>query len=286
LAVVSMAVLFAILGFTSGRGSWSHFQAPGGPIHPMNWLLALIPVMFTFSGWNAAAYVSEELHDTRQTIGRVLLTGTCIVGALYLALNVLYLYAIPVHRMQSAMNVADTAAQALFGVGRGFVTPALMVMLLGAISANTIAGPRVYFAMARDGRFIPAMGRVSARYGTPHFAIILQSLWSIVLVLFSGFEQILMYTGFAIMLSSGAAVAGLFLSRPGTSIRRATGVRMIVPAVFVLASLAMVLDAIIEAPATAALGVVLIAAGLPIFVWSRKKKCQDADAVSEAAYAD
>lgn len=286
LVIVGMVVVFAVLGFASGRGSWSHFQATGVPVHPMNWLLALIPVMFTYSGWNAAAYMSEEMHDTRRSIGPVLLTGTCLVGALYLALNVLYVYAIPGQSMQSAMNVGEVVAQALFGRGRDFVTPALMVTLLGAISANTVAGPRVYFAMARDGAFVPAFGRVSERYGTPHFAILLQSLWSIVLVLFGGFEQILMYTGFAIILSSGAAVAGLFLAERRTGFSPVVRVRMILPAIFVLASLAMVLDAVIEAPVTAAFGVLLIAAGLPVFAWSRKRKPAKVNADTEAAYAD
>ena len=75
----------------------------------------------------------------------------------------------------------------------------------------TIAGPRVYFAMARDGAFIPAFARTSRKFGTPSLAIALQAMWSIALVMLGGFDQILMYTGFAIVLSSGAAVAGLFV---------------------------------------------------------------------------
>jgi basic amino acid/polyamine antiporter, APA family len=284
--IVGMVVLFVVLGFASGHGSWSNFQSSGVPLRPMNWLLALIPVMFTFSGWNAAAYLSEEMRDTRRIIGPVLLTGTCIVGALYLALNVLYVYAIPAHRMQSATNVGDVVAQALFGVGRDFVTPALLLTLLGAISANTVAGPRVYFAMARDGAFLPSFGRVSARFGTPHFAILLQSLWSIVLVFFGGFEQILMYTGFAIILSSGAAVAGLFVAQRRIGFKTASRTGMVVSALFVLASLAMVLDAIFEDPKTAAIGVLLIAAGLPVFVWSRKRKPKQLGAEPDAAYAE
>ena len=82
------------------------------------------------------------------------LIGTCIIIALYVALNTLYLYAIPPAQMQNAINVGDVAAHSLFGVGRNFVTPALIIAQLGAISAMTIAGPRVYFAMSRDGAFI------------------------------------------------------------------------------------------------------------------------------------
>ena len=127
----------------------------------MNWLLALIPIMFTYSGWNAASYISEELHDTRRMIGPALLIGTSIVVGLYFLLNTLYLYAIPPAAMQGAVNVGDVTAHALFGVGRNFVTPALIIALLGAVSAMTIAGPRVYFAMARDRAFVPGFDRTS-----------------------------------------------------------------------------------------------------------------------------
>jgi len=236
----------------------------------MNWLLALIPVMFTYSGWNAVSYISEELYDTRMTIGPALLIGTSIIVALYFALNTLYLYAVPVDAMQNAVNVGDVAAQALFGVGRNFATPALIVALLGAISAMTIAGPRVYFAMARDGAFIPSFGRTSARFGTPALAIALQAAWSIVLVTAGGFEQILMYTGFAIVLSSGAAVAGLFVAqRQNLRSNPALRIKMLVPAAFVLASTAIVVNVVLQAPKTALVGAVLISSGLPVFFWAR-----------------
>lgn len=133
----------------------------------MSWLLALIPVMFTYSGWNAAAYVAEEIHGDRRTMRPVLLLGTFIVIAMYVVLNALYLYAIPVGQMHSAKNVGEVAAQALFGAGSNFITPALIVALLGAISAMTVAGPRVYFAMARDGAFIPVFARTSRRSVRP-----------------------------------------------------------------------------------------------------------------------
>lgn len=270
--LVGMVVVFVARGFAAGSGSWSHFRSPGTHFGPMNWLLALIPVMFTYSGWNAAAYVSEEIHASRRSMRPVLLGGTVIVIALYTLLNALYLYAIPAGQMRSATNVAEAAAQALFGAGRSLVTPALIVALLGAISAMTIAGPRVYFAMARDGAFIPTFARTSPRFGTPAPAIALQALWSIALVLLGGFDQILMYTGFAIVLSSGAAVAGLFVvHRRGPGVRPVKWTRLVVPGIFVLASAALVFDAVLEAPRIALIGVLLIAAGIPVYALCRRR---------------
>ena len=266
LLLVGMVAVFVGRGFAVGHGSWSNFHSSGVHFGAMNWLLALVPVMFTYSGWNAAAYVSEEIHACRRSMRPVLLLGTSIVIILYTILNTLYLYAIPIAQMQTASNVADAASRALFGATSRLVTPALIVALLGAVSAMTIVGPRVYFAMARDGAFIPALARTHPRFGTPALAIALQATWSICLVMLGGFDQILMYTGFAIVLSSAAAVAGLFVvrqrRRQAVSIPR---VQLIVPGVFVLASGAMVIDTVLEAPRIALIGVLLIAAGIPVY---------------------
>jgi basic amino acid/polyamine antiporter, APA family len=286
LLLVGMVAVFVGYGFATGHGSWSHFRSPEMHFGPMNWLLALIPVMFTYSGWNAAAYVAEEVHGSRRSMRPVLLRGTAIVVVLYTALNALYLYAIPVGQMSSSRNVAETAAKILFGTQSNLITPALIVALLGAISAMTIAGPRIYFAMARDGKFIPAFARTTARFGTPAPAIALQALWSIVLVLLGGFENILLYTGFAIVLSSGAAVAGLFIVQRrgfGSPVHRT---KLVIPGVFVLASAAMVVDTILEAPRIALVGLLVIAAGIPVYALCRKSSSVGCALRAEEVAAD
>ena len=117
LMLVGMVAIFVGRGFAAGHGSWSQLSFIGVRFGPMNWLLALIPVMFTYSGWNAAAYVSEEIHASRRSMRPVLLVGTSIVIILYTIFKLLYLYAIPIGQMQAAPNVADAAARALFGAG-------------------------------------------------------------------------------------------------------------------------------------------------------------------------
>ncbi len=285
--ILAVIVVFGILGFALGSGSWSHLHSAGISFHPSNWLLALILIMFSYSGWNAASYISEELHDTRRSIGRALLTGTCIVVALYVFINTLYIYAVPPGNMQSSVNVGEVSASALFGQGRSFIAPMLsaftIVALLGSISAMTIAGPRVYFAMSRDGAFIPSFARISRRFGTPALAIALQALWSVLLVLAGTFEQILNYTGFMILLSSGAAVAGLFVARrQELRTNPRTWLQMLAPAAFVLPCAAIVTNTIWGAPKTALIGTSLIVAGLPVFYWSRLRRRVDA-AVDTAA---
>ncbi len=271
--ILGIIIVFCILGFALGKGSWSHFQSTHVPLRPVNLLLAMIPIMFSYSGWNAASYISEEMYDVKRTIGRALLTGTCIVVALYVVLNALYLYAVPPLEMQNATNIGTVAAHALFGRTINFVTPAVIVALLGIISAMTIAGPRVYFAMSRDGAFLSMFARTSPRFKTPALAIALQALWSSLLVMTGGFDQLLNYTGFTILLCSGAAVAGLFVVRRQEL--RATPklwLKMLAPAAFVIACAAIVVNDVVGDPKNALRGIVLIAAGLPVFFWSKLRR--------------
>jgi APA family basic amino acid/polyamine antiporter len=197
--------------------------------------------------------------------------GTVIVVLVYLALNRLYMVSLPTAKIASAINVGDVAAQRLFGVGSGFITPILILALGGAISAMSLAGPRVYFAMARDGVFPQWLSAVNARFKTPARAIAIQAGWSILLVLLGGFEQILMYTGFAIVLSAGVTVTALAVIRwrRGLPVR---GVRDIaVPGVFALVSLLMVVSAVLQSPARSLVGLLLIGAGIPVYLLFRNK---------------
>jgi APA family basic amino acid/polyamine antiporter len=127
--------------------------------------------------------------------------------------------------------------------------------------------------MSRDGAFIPSFARVSPRFGTPALAIALQALWSILLVMVGGFFPIMMYTGFTILLSSGAAVAGLFVvRRHELHADPKLWLKMLAPAIFVIACAAIVINSVWGTPKTAGVGCLLIAAGLPVFYWSRRRK--------------
>ena len=131
------------------------------PVAPAGWLLALIPVMFTYSGWNAAAYVAEEVRDPGRNVPRALALGTGAVIAIYLLLNALYLYVIPAGELATIKgSVLDVIADRLLGGAAGNIMGVVSIVSLAAsISAMTFAGPRVYYAMARDGLFFSARGR-------------------------------------------------------------------------------------------------------------------------------
>ena len=282
LLILGIIVCFSVSGFAFGKGSMEHFQSASAAFSGTKWLLALIPVMFTYSGWNAACYVSEEAIDPERTVGRALAIGTTIVIVVYLALNILFVYALPVVRLASAINVGDAAAQALFGIGGAISTPALIVALAGAISSMTIAGPRVYFAMARDGAFLRIFSRIHRQFHTPVPAIALQTVWSVLLVIVGGFEQILIYTGFAVVLSSAVAVVALFTLNRRIRTADMPAWTKILAGLFIAASFAMVIDAVAQAPRTSLMGLGVMVAGVPVFLWSRKRQSSCGAGIAKA----
>lgn len=273
---VSLLLVFVALGFTIGRGSVSHVFT-GGTVVATSWLLALIPVMFSYSGWNAASYVAEEVREPTRNVPRALAAGTLTIIVVYLAVNLLYLYVLPIAELRTlGVRVVDVAAERLFGGAAGDVLGAATIIIIaGSISAMVMAGPRVYYAMARDGLFFRSAARVHRRFRTPAVAIAAQGIWSGLLVLSGTFGQLLNYTGFAIVLFAGVAVAGLFVLRRKHRDEkrpfRAWGYPL-APAVFVIGSLLIVLNAIRENPSTSLAGMGIIAAGLPLYWWMRSRR--------------
>jgi APA family basic amino acid/polyamine antiporter len=269
-AKVAMLAALVALGFTIGEGSAANLTTVGGPVSPALWLLALIPIMFSYSGWNAAAYVAEEIRDPGRNLPRAMALGTAAVIAVYLLLNLLYVYALPLADFGAVeARVVDAAGERLFGPGFAAVlSAASVVMIAASVSAMVLAGPRVYFAMARDGQFFPAAARVHPRFRTPVAAIVAQSAWSGLLVLAGTFDQLLLYTGFAVVTFASAAVAGLFVLRrrypSAPRPFRAWGYP-VAPGIFVAAGVAMVVNAIWREPAASGAGVLLIVAGVPLY---------------------
>ena len=267
---VSALVAFIAVGLTFGAGSAANLKAVAGEVDPASWLLALVPVMFTYAGWNAASYVAEEIRDPGRNVPLALALGTTAVVAIYLLLNVLYLYVFPVGSLAAVKgSILDVIADRLLGARAGNVMGIVSIISLAAsISAMTIAGPRVYYAMARDGVFLPAAARVHPRYRTPAVSIVAQSIWSGLLVLSGGASALGRYTGFAVVLFSGIAVAALFVLRAREPAAprpfKALGYP-IAPAVFVLASLLIVANAIYSDPQVSGAGVLIILAGVPLY---------------------
>ena len=267
---VVLLMAFVALGFSIGQGTSANFVAGGGTVAPSSWVLALIPVMFSYSGWNAAAYVAEEMRDPGRNVPLALGIGTVAVVVVYLLMNLLYIYAMPVTDLAVVdARVVDAAADRLFGATVAApLAAASVVMIAASISAMVLAGPRVYFAMARDGQFFRGAAKIHPTFHTPTNAIVAQSGWAGLLVLTGTFDQLVEYTGFAVVLFAGVAVTALFVLRRREPVThrpfRAFGYP-VVPLIFVLASLLMVLNAIWSSPGTSTAGLVIILSGVPLY---------------------
>lgn len=273
---ISALVAFILIGFAIGRGSFGHVSA-GGAVPVTGLLLALIPVMFSYSGWNAAAYVAEEIRDPERNVPLALGIGTVVVIAIYLGLNLLYLYAIPAAEIAAGFKtgIVDATAERLFGfVAANLLAAFAIVSIAASISAMIIAGPRVYFAMARDGVFPPSVARVHPRFRTPAVSIIAQAVWSGVLVLSGSLSQLVGYTGFAVVLFAGIAVSALFvLRRRHPSERRpfrAWGYP-VAPAIFVGVSAIAIVNEAWRSPGPTAVGFGVIALGVPLYFLFRRR---------------
>ena len=278
LAALKVLVLLAFVafGFTIGMGSPANFGGGAGMVAPSSWVLALIPVMFSYSGWNAAAYVAGEIRDPGRNVPLALGVGTVTVVVLYLLLNMLYIYALPVAELATVdVRVVDAAAERLFGAAVAApLAAASVVMIAASVSAMVLAGPRVYYAMAQDGQFFARLGRVHPRFRTPAAAIVAQSAWAGVLVLTGTFEQLVAYTGFAVVLFAGVAVTAVFVLRRRAPHAprpfRAWGYPA-APFVFAAASALMVGNAIWRDPGPSAAGLLIMAAGVPVHLFFRRR---------------
>jgi basic amino acid/polyamine antiporter, APA family len=272
---VSALVLFVALGFAFGAGDFSnvvHAEA----VAPTNWLIALLPVMFAYSGWNAASYIAEEIREPGRNAPRAFALGTGAVVALYVGLNMLYLYVLPIDRLAAIQgSVLDVVADGLLGSAAGNVMALVaMISLSASVSAMMFAGPRVYFAMARDGLFFRGAAVVHSSYRTPATAIVAQAMWTSLLILAAAGNTLVNYTGFAITVFLGFAVAAVFVLRAKKpdEVRpyRAWGYPFF-PALYVVASIAILLNALWTGLDAAMASAVVMAAGLPLYWWFRKQ---------------
>ncbi len=276
--VVSIAALI-VAGFWIGRGDWGNFHSGVRGILPAgvfrNGAVSLIFVLFSFSGWNAAAYIAGEVREPHRTLPRALLAGTAIVTVLYLGLNVLFIYALGVEGMTGVLQVGERASQALFGSVATHVIAAMMALsILASASAMIIAGPRVYFAMAANGVFFKRVGNIHPEFGSPATAIVSQAVWATVLILLSAFEPLIVYSGFVLIFFSSMAVGALIVLR----VRRPELARPFrvpfypwTPLLFIGFSVWILLYTLWGRPVESSLGIVTVLLGLPLyFYWKRR----------------
>jgi APA family basic amino acid/polyamine antiporter len=258
-------------GFAVGKGNFGHLAA-ASPFRFdfAGWKtlgLSLMWIMFSYSGWNAAAYVGSEVRDPSRNLPRSLLLGTGVVMVLYVALNLFYVYAIPPADMEGVESIAGLAAGNLFGRSAGTVLSLLISFaLFSSLSAYLILGPRVYYSMARDGIFFKAIAAVDPKNAVPTRSIVLQGAIAVVLVALGTFEQLLTYMGFSLGIFPLLAVLGVFkLRRSGRSVVKLPGYP-VAPALYVLVGAAILVLSFLSRPVVSSIAIGTALAGIPVFL--------------------
>jgi APA family basic amino acid/polyamine antiporter len=249
----------------SGRSAFGAFGA------------ALVPVLFTYGGWQQTNFVAEEIVAPERTLPRALVLGVAIVAAVYLLANLAYLRVLgPAGLGASSAPAADTMRALLGSAGGTFIAAGIAVSTLGFLDLVILVTPRVLQAMAADGVFFPRLAVLHPRYRTPAAAIVAQAAWAIVLTLTGTFAQLVDYVSFGDWIFFGLTVAGLGRLRAADA--RANGPRAhaggpLVPgypwtaALFVAAAMLVVISTIRESPRNAALGTGLLVIGIPVYLW-------------------
>ena len=267
--LVTAAVLFALGEAGGGALASPPTFAPAG-IGGIG--VALVAALFAYDGWIAATLIAGEVRDPQRALPRALAGGAIVIVATYLTINAAYLYVLPLADLAASKAVAVDAVTRVAGAGGAAVIAALvMLSTFGGVNAGLMTGPRVYFAMAEDGLFFRRVAAVHPRFGTPHVAVALLVVLTALNASVRTFEQLaeafvlLLYPFLALTV---AAVFVLRRRRPDLPRPYRAAGYPLVPAVFLVGTVAMMANALLERPGATLLGAGIVAAGVPVyFAW-------------------
>jgi APA family basic amino acid/polyamine antiporter len=238
---------------------------------------ALVAVLWAYEGWHDVTFIAGEMRAPQRDFPRGLVGGTCIVIALYLAANLAYLHVLTPAEIGSSERVALEAIRRVAGeTGGRLLTAAILCSILGAMNALVLAGPRAYFQMARDGLLFRRFGHVHPRWRTPADAILLQGIWSSLLVVFIGsFSQLFTYVIFGGWIFYALAVLGVpVLRRKEPALPRPFRVPgyPALPFVFAAGAAYLVVNTLVTTPRESLIGLAFIALGIPLYFLRRKAR--------------
>ncbi|MEO8622848.1 MAG: amino acid permease [bacterium] len=275
--VLALILIIAVACYhVSRHGGVTPPAQPAHPPTPRAFVLALIAGLFAFGGWHMVSYAADETVNPTRTIPRALLIGTLTVTALYVGVNAAYLFVLPLKTVAISTRVAaDFADVAIGGSGAEIMAVLVILSTLGAMNGVILAGPRVYLAMASDGVLFTWAGAVHPVYHTPHRAIVLQAVWSSVLVLTGTYRALFTRVVYTEWIFFALLAAALFFLRRRANYQPAYRVwgYPLLPALFVLSSAGIVVNQVVHEPAESAWGLGLVLAGLPVYYfWARHNR--------------
>lgn len=267
------------VGLALGSSATSDFSLAAGPVPGglgTALATAMVGVLWSTGGWQHATYASAEIRDARRTLPLAMTIGTVAVTLIYLSVNVAYLFLLTPAEMAASPRVAADAVSRVLGpAGGSLISLAIFISTFGVVGIYTLTAPRIYFAMANDGVFFRRVASVHPRFHTPAFAILAQSLWAAVLILFWGtFENLISYVVFTDWIFFGLAAAAVFVfrrRRPDAPRSVRVPLYPLTPAFFVAVSAWFVAVTLVERPAQAWAGLAFLALGVPAYYsWKRR----------------
>jgi len=268
-ALVVLAFSAFLLGGSHGATASNLTTGSGGPLLIGNMGLALVSILWAYDGWADLSFASGEVKEPQRNLPRAIILGTLAIIVIYLLTNVAYLYVNPIATVARSRLVAADTMLAIFGRA-GVVLVSLFVMIssFSSLNGSMLASPRIFFAMADDRLFFKSIASVHPRYKTPHVAILLAGLLGMALVLSRSFEALTDTFVLAIWPFYAVGVAAIYplrarrpdLARP----YRAIGYP-VVPAIFVIAVAAFVVNAFVQDPLSTGITFALIAVGIPVY---------------------
>ncbi len=284
---IAVLVTFIVMGLMAGNGNWSNLtqateRTSTTPLFAQ-FGISLCFVYMSYSGWNAATYIAEELKAPARTLPLALMIGTGLVAAIFLGMNLVFVYAAPLAEMRGVFAVGSFAASKLFGAGvAGIFSAAMALSLVPTVNAMVTIGPRVYYAMARNGAFLSLAAYVDPKRHTPVAAILLQGGISI-LMTFTPFPSLIQFIGMTLNFFAVMSVASLFMFRRREGWKRSGVVNFawpLMPVVFILAGTWMTIYGFIYAPVVSFSALALMVVGAAVF-HSRYRQTQTAMAAGD-----
>lgn len=241
---------------------------------------AMLGAFWAYDGWNNIGYLGGEIKNPKRTIPLALFTGVGIVMAIYLLTNFVYLYVMPINEIIDVASrentiIAVEVMRKFLGFGGAFfISLLIMISTFGTTNGTILASSRIYFAMSRDKLFFKPAGDVHSKFRTPYISLIIQGIWSCLLVLSGTFDQLTDMLIFASFIFYGAGALGVFILRKKMKHHprpyKALGYPVL-PAIFVLFCITLVVVTIIQNPRDAGIGLVLVFSGIPFYLfWNRK----------------
>jgi APA family basic amino acid/polyamine antiporter len=268
-----------LLSFTSGKGSFENFfpvwgePASGHLISALG--VAMIAALWCYDGWNNLTYLAGEIKEPQKNIPRALVLGTLLTILIYMVTNLAYLYVLPIGEIAGSNLVAADAMVKILGpIGGAFIALVVMISTFGIVNTTTLTTARLYYAMAKDKLLFASFAEVHAKYRTPGKALLVQGLWSALLTFSGTYDQLFTYVVFAGWIFYALGGIGIFILRkkfPRSQRSYHVPGYPVVPVLFIVVATWFVINTVIEQTADSLVGMLLVLAGLPFYLYWRRR---------------